>query len=108
MSSTILLYYLYNEIPDPNSTISEHISICTSLNLTGKIKISHEGINGTISGSTENTNEYKIWMSTHLLFSKCDMSKQSIGIGIGLDFDSLSIKLSNEIIPLDYPDVDME
>jgi UPF0176 protein len=49
----ILLYYHYVSILDPESVVEEHLAFCQSLGLRGRIYIAPEGINGTVSGTTQ-------------------------------------------------------
>lgn len=54
----ILLYYKFNHLDNPEVFTKEHMALCKSLNLKGRILISHEGINGTCSGTIEETEKY--------------------------------------------------
>jgi UPF0176 protein len=54
----VLLYYQYVHIDDPESFAEKHLEYCKSLGLLGRILVSHEGLNGTVSGTIEATNQY--------------------------------------------------
>lgn len=54
----VLLYYHYVQIDDPETFADEHLAYCQDLGLKGRIMIAQEGINGTVSGTVEQTNEY--------------------------------------------------
>lgn len=54
----ILLYYMFNNIGNPEEFTKNHLALCKELNLKGRILISHEGVNGTCSGTVENTKRY--------------------------------------------------
>lgn len=54
----ILLYYKYVNIEDPESFKDQHLKYCQDLGVLGRIIVSSEGINGTISGTIEQTNKY--------------------------------------------------
>ncbi len=54
----ILLYYKFTPIKNAEEFTKEHLALCQSLNLKGRILISHEGINGTCSGTIEDTEKY--------------------------------------------------
>lgn len=58
----ILLYYKYVHIDNPEGFASEHLSFCKNLDVLGRILIAGEGINGTLSGSIEQTDEYIRYM----------------------------------------------
>src|SRR5690625_7438388 len=54
----VLLYYKYVQIEDPETYAAEHLQFCQTLDLKGRILVTHEGINGTVSGTTEQTARY--------------------------------------------------
>ena len=58
MNYRVLLYYHYGLILDPESVVKEHLAYCQSLGLRGRIYIAPEGINGTVSGTTEQVDTY--------------------------------------------------
>ncbi|RKL67681.1 hypothetical protein CR203_10055 [Salipaludibacillus neizhouensis] len=57
-SYRVLLYYQYVNIEDPEEYATVHLDFCKSLDLKGRILVSAEGINGTVSGSVEQTQAY--------------------------------------------------
>ncbi len=67
-SYTILLYYYYVSILDPVSVVEEHLAYCQSLGLRGRVYIAPEGINGTVSGTTEQVDTYINYMQAHPCF----------------------------------------
>ncbi|RSL33106.1 rhodanese-related sulfurtransferase [Salibacterium salarium] len=54
----VLLYYKYVEIDDPETFTTEHLDYCKNLGLRGRILVASEGLNGTVSGTIEQTNQY--------------------------------------------------
>ncbi len=54
----VLLYYQYVPIEDPESFATEHLKFCKELELKGRILVAAEGINGTVSGTIEETEKY--------------------------------------------------
>src|SRR5699024_1273456 len=54
----VLLYYNYVHIEDPEEFTAEHLQFCKDLELKGRVLIADEGINGTVSGTVEQTNKY--------------------------------------------------
>jgi len=68
----VLLYYHYVHIENPEIIREEHLLFCKSLNLKGRVFISKEGINGTVSGTIEDTNQYMEVMKHHDLFKGID------------------------------------
>ena len=59
MEFEILLYYQYVQIDDPESFAAKQKSLCQDNNILGRIIISHEGINGTVSGDKKATEIYR-------------------------------------------------
>ena len=54
----VLFYYKYVKIQYPEQIRKWQRELCESLELTGRIILAHEGINGTIGGSEESTQAY--------------------------------------------------
>lgn len=57
-SYRVLLYYFYTPIEDPAAFAAEHLALCKGIDLKGRILVAKEGINGTVSGTVEQTNAY--------------------------------------------------
>ncbi len=57
---SVLLYYCYSVIEDPEAYREEHHLLCLSLNLKGRIIIASEGLNGTVSGLVEDCEKYML------------------------------------------------
>lgn len=55
---TVLLYYKYVNIKNPEDFKLSQTDLCKKLGLKGRIIISSEGINGTIGGNKKATKEY--------------------------------------------------
>jgi UPF0176 protein len=53
-----LLYYQYVKIENPEEFTAEHLAFCKELGLLGRILVADEGINGTVSGTVEQTEQY--------------------------------------------------
>ncbi|WP_010529358.1 rhodanese-related sulfurtransferase [Lentibacillus jeotgali] len=54
----VLLYYKFVPIDDPVLFSEKHLEFCQELGLKGRILIAHEGLNGTVSGTVEQTEKY--------------------------------------------------
>ncbi|PKL90107.1 MAG: hypothetical protein CVV23_01825 [Ignavibacteriae bacterium HGW-Ignavibacteriae-2] len=59
MNYTILLFYKYIKIDDPHKFQQEHLNFCLENNIRGRVFVSEEGINATVSGTKENIEKYK-------------------------------------------------
>ena len=64
----VLLYYHYVNIENPEEYTQQHLDFCKSLGLKGRILIAHEGINGTVSGTVEQSDQYMAHMQESTLF----------------------------------------
>lgn len=65
----VLLYYKYVTIENPQEFAAQHLHFCKELGLKGRILIAEEGINGTISGTVEQTNRYMNAMKEDVRFA---------------------------------------
>ncbi|WP_110928946.1 oxygen-dependent tRNA uridine(34) hydroxylase TrhO [Bacillus massiliglaciei] len=54
----VLLYYMYVTIENPEEFAAEHLAACKEIGLKGRILVAAEGINGTVSGTIEQTDQY--------------------------------------------------
>ncbi|MBC1522621.1 rhodanese-related sulfurtransferase [Listeria booriae] len=57
-SYQVLLYYKYTTIDNPEQFATEHLAMCKEIGLKGRILVAEEGINGTVSGTVEETEKY--------------------------------------------------
>ncbi|MFC5590348.1 rhodanese-related sulfurtransferase [Sporosarcina soli] len=57
-SYRVLLYYKYVPVEDPETFAAEHLAACKEIGLKGRILVGTEGINGTCSGTIEQTDAY--------------------------------------------------
>jgi len=55
---SILLYYCYTHIEDPEAFREQHHLFCIENNLRGRIIVAEEGLNGTVSGLKEDCEKY--------------------------------------------------
>lgn len=54
----VLLYYKFVKIENAEEFAKDHLELCKSLGLKGRILVAEEGLNGTVSGTTEQTEAY--------------------------------------------------
>lgn len=54
----VLLFYKYVTIDNPEEFTAQHLAYCNDLGIKGRILVSTEGINGTLSGTIEQTEQY--------------------------------------------------
>ncbi|KAI8921176.1 hypothetical protein DFJ77DRAFT_448894 [Powellomyces hirtus] len=107
----VLLFYKYAPIPSPTALAAHQHSLCTSLGLAGKLRISPEGINVTLAGSTAAVEQYMDVMSKDKLLRGCALQSTDEGWekrrelffkpseGCVHVFDGLSVKVVDEVCP---------
>ena len=95
MSHTILLFYIYTPIKEPEVLREAQRELAERLGLTGRLIIAPEGINGTFEGTSKAIQEYVETMQTDVRFANIDF-KTSVGTGTA--FPKLSVKVRKEIV----------
>ncbi|MBA3954467.1 rhodanese-related sulfurtransferase [Candidatus Dependentiae bacterium] len=93
----IVLYYKYIDIQNPEDIVSWQRDLCTTLNLKGRVLVAHEGINGTLGGSTQSMELYKKAMHAHTLFNDIDFKESP---GSADHFPRLKVQVKKEIVRL--------
>jgi UPF0176 protein len=97
MAYEILLYYKYAAIRNPSKFAEEQREFCARHNLTGRIIVAKEGINGTIEGLTKDTRAYRRFLNSKPGFKTVHWK---ISTGTGAAFPRLSVKVRDEIVSL--------
>lgn len=97
----VLLYYMYVPIDDPEEFTQEHKNLCQELELKGRIIIASEGINGTVSGTVEQTDRYMETMKkdprfTDMIFKIDEADKHA--------FPKLKVRHRKELVTLRLED----
>lgn len=97
----VLLYYKYVHIDDPENFKEKHLAYCKQLGLKGRIYVAHEGINGTVSGTVEQTDQY---MKDLTSLDGFDGINFKIDEADGHVFKKMKVKHRNEIVSLHLED----
>lgn len=91
----VLLYYKFVPIHGYALFAQHHLHLCWTLGLKGRILISPEGINGTISGTVEETDHYMATIKKDERFSdlwfKIDETDDHV-------FDKLFVRVREELV----------
>ncbi|BFH68549.1 UPF0176 protein YbfQ [Paenibacillus dendritiformis] len=95
----VLLFYKYVAIPDAEAFAAEHLHYCKDLGVKGRILIASEGINGTLSGTVEQTERYMADMHRHPLFEDLVFKVDESG---GHAFKKLFVRHKKELVTLRY------
>lgn len=93
----VLLYYKYVLIDDPVLFAQTHLATCKEIGLLGRILVSREGINGTVSGTLEQTKAYMDMMKSDERFA--DMMWK-IDEADGHAFKKMHVRAKNEVVHL--------
>lgn len=101
----VLLYYRYIAIEDPDQYLKDHTALCEELNLRGRIIVGKEGINGTVSGTREETDRYITAMKADPLTSEMEFKIDPAEDHV---FPKLSVKLRPEIVSLGLGEDDID
>lgn len=94
----VLLYYNYVTIEDPATYRNEHHLFCIEHNLLGRIIVSPEGLNGTVSGRTEDCDAYMRYILSDPRFSKTQFK---IDECVEHTFKKLHVRVKEEIVNSD-------
>jgi UPF0176 protein len=97
MPTTVLLYYKYVHVPDPEAQRLVQRALCEELGLKGRILLAEEGINGTVAGTMEATVAYIAAMNAHPYFSGIDYKQDQAP---SMPFPRLRIRVRPEIVTL--------
>jgi UPF0176 protein len=97
----VLLYYKYVLIDNPEQFAEDHLKFCKDLGLKGRILVAGEGINGTVSGTVEQTDRYMSEMKNDPRFEdmvfKIDESE-------GHAFKKMHVRQRDELVTLRLED----
>ncbi|WP_461611243.1 oxygen-dependent tRNA uridine(34) hydroxylase TrhO [Cytobacillus kochii] len=97
----VLLYYKYVTIEHPEAFSKHHLKACRELGLKGRILVAKEGINGTVSGTVEQTNAYIDMMKNDNRFSDMVFKIDETN---GHAFKKMHVRPRKEIVTLKLED----
>ncbi len=95
MTYQVLLFYKYVEIQDPELLKEQIRDLAAAHSLTGRILVANEGINGTVEGEVEHTEQFASALLSYPLFSDMGIKRS---VGTGDSFPKLSVKVRDEIV----------
>lgn len=97
---SILLYYIYSPVEDPDAYRDAQHEFCVSNNLLGRIIVAAEGLNGTVSGLTDDCEAYMNWVKSDPRFAAVDFKIEAYE---KMAFQKLHVRVKNEIVNSDLP-----
>ncbi len=93
----IILFYKFVEIKDAEKLRKAHFDFCKNLGVKGKVLLANEGINGSVSGTVEQIDQYISELRKDPRFSDIEFKEE---MGIENPFDKMIVRVRNEIIRL--------
>ncbi len=96
----ILLFYKFQKIENPEEFVRKHLKSCKDLGVLGKVLVSKEGINGSISGTIEQTEKYKEFVHSLPGFEDVWFKEE---MGSEHPFTKIFVRVKDEIIRIDKP-----
>ncbi|SEK88196.1 UPF0176 protein [Carnobacterium iners] len=97
----VLLYYQYVTIEKPEQFTTEHLTFCRKIGLKGRILVATEGINGTISGTYEQTQLYMDTMHADKRFADIIFKIDEENISA---FKKMHVRYRQELVTLSLED----
>lgn len=91
----ILLYYCYVKIDNPEEYREQHHLFCIENSIRGRIIISDEGLNGTVSGLKADTEKYMEYIHADPRFEKTEFK---IDVSDGHAFTKIYVRYKPEIV----------
>ncbi|KAG3108947.1 hypothetical protein PI124_g11860 [Phytophthora idaei] len=100
----VVLYYKYVRLCETQEELEAfaavHEQLCSSLGLTGRVRLALEGINGTLGGSSANVQSYVDAMKQQPQFVDVDWKTSSSQVE---PFPELQVRVVAEIVALELP-----
>ena len=97
---TVLIFYSYQTIVEPEQVASWLTSLARSYGLLGRAIVAHEGINATFEGKTEDTEKFAAAFKANVQFTEVWIKTSE---GTGESFTKLSVKVRDEIVGTRFP-----
>ena len=91
----VLLYYHYTPISAPHRMRHEHLLLCLANELKGRVILSEEGINGTVSGKKENIERYKRCLKESYRLGSIDFKSEGHH---GHAFEKIQVRVKKELV----------
>lgn len=100
----VLLFYKYVQIENAEQFTQQHLAYCKNLGIKGRILVSEEGINGTLSGTIEQTDQYMEDMKNDPRFDDIMWKIDEVD---GHAFKKMFVRYRPEIVTLDLGEEDL-
>lgn len=97
----IVLFYVFTPLADPEAVRLWQHALAQKNSLTGRVIVSHQGINATLGGDVWDLKQYVKTTRSYAPFRDADIKWSD---GTGDDFPRLSVKVRPELVTFDAPD----
>lgn len=101
----VLLFYKYVNVPNAEEFAREHLAYCKELGVKGRILVASEGINGTLSGTYEQTEQYMRDLRANPLFAdtvfKIDETEEHA-------FKKIFVRYKKELVTLRFNEEELD
>lgn len=104
MNYRVLLFYKYVRFAEPENFQKEHLKFCSRNDILGRVWISREGINATVSGTVENILKYKNEIRKYPEFSDIWFKEDEHNEHA---FKKIHVRIKNEIVNASFGEVDL-
>lgn len=96
---SIATFYQFFNIDNPISLQRRFLKFFDATKIKGTVLIAHEGINGTIAGTSEEIKQYKNFL---IEVTKSESFSFQISFHNSIPFEKLKVKIKEEIVALKY------
>jgi UPF0176 protein len=97
MSISVILFYKYVHVPNPEAERDSQRLLCDRLSLKGRLLIAEEGINGTLAGDSKAVDSYIDEMHRHPQFAGIQYKRDESN---SVPFPRLRVKVRPEVVTL--------
>jgi UPF0176 protein len=94
----VLAYYCFTDIENPRQVVKEHKSFIENLDLTCRVYISEEGINGQLSAKAEDAGKYMDWLKSYSFFKNIEFKVHYSSENV---FPRQTVKYRKQLVALD-------
>ena len=104
MDYRVLLFYKYINFPEPLKFQQDHLRFCEKNDILGRVWISTEGINATVSGTIDNIKKYKSEIKKYPEFADIWFKEDKHDEHA---FKKIHVRVKQEIVTASFGEVDL-
>ncbi len=98
----VLAYYYFGPIADPQALVAAHKAFFAGRDVAGRIYISHDGINGQMSGIKADAEAFMQWLQTQIPSIEFKIHQWHENV-----FPRMTVKVRKQLVAIDKP-VDLD